>query len=488
MQTEIEGLSEVLQSKLWSWSGALPLFVFSACHSVAAVRPLQPSAASLAEVRAGCPQPSAANAPALPRSPVEPAERAHDAPVAATDADPVTRSDAQAAAARAREIARYRDEVSEQGQRAHGLYFNAPMARKLGVEGISRILRGGRLDAAVIDVKDDAGRVTFDTKIPELAQSRHVFFRDLPAFVRELRRAGVYTIARIVCFNDPIVPKLYPDRAVIDTRPGHTGAVWNLHKGRNTWLNPYDLRNHDLLIALATEAQSLGFDEIQLDYIRFPVDEGTKFATFPGEGEIPRRDALLGMLRRMDEALHIPIGVDVFGLTAFRHGDPNGLGQSLEDWAAHVEVFTPMLYVNGMKGWLERKAENRAGLLVEAGVRILRERVGPEPVIRPFLQAFEEGADYYTGAFVSEQIRGARDGGGDGFLFWHPGSNYGLVREGMAGVYGEVPFRIEERRAVRARDSRDPQAIAQGVDASGSELIHPADIPADSGGPASTRL
>src|SRR4051812_25291930 len=182
----------------------------------------------------------------------------------------------------------------------------------------------------------------------------------MPEFVRGLKDAGVYTIGRIVCFNDPVLPKLYPDRAVIDTRPGYVGQPWNLHKGRNTWLNPYDERNHDLLIALAREVQSLGFDEVQLDYIRFPVDEGAKFAIFPGEAEKPRREALLGMLRRMDEALRIPIGVDVFGLTAFRHGDPAGLGQSLEAWAAHVEVFSPMLYVNGMKGWLSRKDQQRA--------------------------------------------------------------------------------------------------------------------------------
>jgi hypothetical protein len=410
-------------------------------------------------------------------------------PTATSEAPPltaaisgITQADAQAAAQRADDIARYRDEVTLQGQRAHGAYFNAPVARRLGVEGIVRILKGSRLDAAVIDIKDDQGRISFDTQIPEFAQSRHVFIRDMPEFVRQLKQAGIYTIARVVCFNDPVLPKLYPDRAVIDTRPGHVGQVWNLHKGRNTWLNPYNEKNHDLLIALAREVQSLGFDEIQLDYVRFPVDEGAKFATFPGEGEKPRAEAILSMLRRMDEALRIPIGTDVFGLTAFKQGDPAGLGQSLEDWAAHVDVFSPMLYVNGMKGWLSRTDKERAGLLVAAGVRSLRERVGPEPVIRPFLQAFEEGADYYNGEFVAEQIRGARTGGGDGFLFWHPGSSYGMVRQGMAGACGEVPFRIDERRAARERGlNREQVASGPNLDAS-SDPLHPSPATAAQGG------
>ena len=38
---------------------------------------------------------------------------------------------------------------------------------------------------------------------------------------------------------------------------------------------------HDLIVELAKEVEDLGFDEIQLEYIRFPVDEGTRFATFP---------------------------------------------------------------------------------------------------------------------------------------------------------------------------------------------------------------
>jgi hypothetical protein len=466
----------VVQKKFVSSSSALLVVLSAACATVTThtQNESQPPLAAAAKLSTPAPARAPDSAPVTAPEAIASAESVPLTAAASDVALPqASLAEAQAAAQRADDIARYRDEVTLQGQRAHGAYFNAPMSRRLGVEGIVRILKGSRLDAAVIDVKDDQGRISFDTQIPELAQSRHVFIADMPEFVRQLKQAGIYTIARIVCFNDPILPKLYPDRAVIDTRPGHVGQVWNLHKGRNTWLNPYNEKNHDLLIALAREVQSAGFDEIQLDYVRFPVDEGTKFAMFPGEGEKPRRDALLSMLRRMDEALHIPIGTDVFGLTAFKHGDPAGLGQSLEDWAAHVDVFSPMLYVNGMKGWLSRTDKERAGLLVAAGVRTLRERVGPQPVIRPFLQAFEEGADYYNGEFIAEQIRGARSGGGDGFLFWHPGSNYGMVRQGMAGACGEVPFRIDERRAARER-GLDREQVASGPSLDASNAPSPA--------------
>jgi hypothetical protein len=346
---------------------------------------------------------------------------------------------------------RFVDVVSEQGQRAHGLYFTALMTRRLGAAGIIKSVRGAGLDAAVIDIKDQDGRVSYDTHVEALAPERQIVVRDMPGLLRQLKSAGIYAIARIVCFSDPVLPRVHPELAVMDSRPHRAGQIWNQRK-TNTWLDPYNPKNHDMVVEIATEAESLGFDEIQLDYIRFPVDEGTKFAMFPAQGQALRRDVLVGLLSRVDAALHIPLGVDVFGLTTIRRGDPAGLGQSLEDWAKYVEVFTPMLYVNGMKTWMRRGTEKRAGLLVEVSVRALRQRVGATPVIRPFLQAFENGADYYNGAFIAEQIHGARVGGGDGFLFWHPASSYGIVRTGMAsGGRQEVPFSISERRFARMR-------------------------------------
>lgn len=340
------------------------------------------------------------------------------------------------------------DPVSEAGQRARGLYFNAPMQARLGVAGIIRAVKAANMNAAVLDFKDGEGRVSWDTQIPSLQPQKRKYIEDRPAFVRELQAAGIYVIARLVCFSDPFLPRNEPDRAVMDNRPNKQGVVWASWGHRNTWLDPYNTKNHDLIIAEAKEVEAIGVDEIQFDYIRFPVDDATKFATFPAETPgLLRRDALLGMLKRIDEAIHIPIGADVFGLTTFRPGDPDGLGQSLDEWAQYLDVFSPMLYLNGMTSLVPKSGKDqRAKKLIYIGVHNLRERVGEGPVIRPFLQAFEHGADYYTPEFIAEQIQGAREAGGDGFLFWHPGSQYKMVQMGMVGpARGLSPFPIEAR-------------------------------------------
>lgn len=355
---------------------------------------------------------------------------------------------------------RYFDPVSVQGQQARGLYVPAIFARNAGTRGIIEAVRRARLDAAVIDLKDSAGRVTYDTKIPILQGSKVLLLRDAKKMIRDLKAAGIYTIARIVCFADPKLPARHPDRAIQHNRRRKLWVSWGTG---GTWLDPYSTANHDMIVELTREAEALGFDEIQLDYIRFPVDDGVQYASYPtlNGGPHPDRPAiLLNLLRRIDEAVKIPLGVDVFGLTAFRPGDNDGLGQDLERWAEHVEVFTPMLYLNSMPGW-EAKSPDRAYRLVAIGVRRLRNRVGDRPVIRPFLQAFEVGADEFTPKFIADQVRGARHGSADGFLFWHPGARYTMLNRGMNGAArGLYPFEVHRRAPYRLRP---PSAFGDGA-------------------------
>jgi hypothetical protein len=105
-----------------------------------------------------------------------------------------------------------------------------------------------------------------------------------------------------------------------------------------------------------------------------------------------------------------------------------------------------MLYLNSMRSWLKGQKEQRALRLVQSGVSRLRKRLGHGPVIRPFLQAYSRGADYYTQDFIAEQILASRQGGADGFLFWDPDSDYKLVRDAMAGAArGLSPFPNDTR-------------------------------------------
>ena len=353
----------------------------------------------------------------------------------------------------------YRDPMTKQGQTARGLYYTAQFLKRHGAEGVVRSVSRAQLDAAVIDVKDAAGRIGHQTGIEILEPQVEGYLGDARQFVAHLRENGIYTIARVACFADPQLPVRHPEHAIQDRRPRKRGQAWTSWGTGHAWLDPYDPHNHQLVIDLAKEVEALGFDEIQLDYIRFPVDDGTELAVYPHQTDQPRDELLLGLLGRIDAAISIPISVDVFGLTAFRDGDPPELGQHLEEWRVHVEVYSPMLYLNSMRNWM-RGDRDRVFVLVHNGIENMRRRLGDEPVIRPFLQGFRRGADYWNPHFITRQIQASKQGGADGFLFWSTSSNYEMVRHAMTGPARRLsPFGIATRERIRAE--RWGEAVAR---------------------------
>ena len=65
------------------------------------------------------------------------------------------------------------------------------------------------INSIVIDVKDYSGRVSFDTgdeKIKEIG-SEEIRIKDLTAFIEDLHKKSIYTIARITVFQDPFYSK-----------------------------------------------------------------------------------------------------------------------------------------------------------------------------------------------------------------------------------------------------------------------------------------
>jgi len=360
------------------------------------------------------------------------------------------------------------DVVTEHGRRAVGVYLPGVYFRRHSVEEVVELVERTRSNAVVIDIKDGAGRVTYDTQIEILEDQQVNYLGDARQVISDLKEAGIYTIARIVCFADPQLPGRHPDRAIMHYRRPEPWVSWGTG---GTWLDPYNRANHDMIVELTQEAASLGFDELQLDYIRFPVDDGTQYAIYPAEDDTERPALLIELLDRIDRAVRVPLGVDVFGLAAYREGDPSGLGQDLNAWAAHVDVISPMLYINSMRAW-EVGRPDRSRRLVETGVARLRERIGPDMVIRPFLQAFERGAGHegFNPRFIARQIVGARRGGADGFLMWHPGARYSMFRRGMQGpARGVAPFPLRaeylEHRAEQRSEDEEPEETEEHADA-----------------------
>ncbi|MDW8058708.1 MAG: putative glycoside hydrolase [Thermomicrobium sp.] len=310
------------------------------------------------------------------------------------------------------------------------IYINALVASKPdALEKRLELVDRTEVNAVVIDLKDSTGQVYYDTRVAlahEIGAVRPIL---QPAeLVRALEARGIYTIARIVVFEDPILAEARPEWAIKDRTTGRAWRTWN----GVAWVNAYRQEVWQYNVALAREAADFGFDEIQLDYIRFPTDGPLQKADYgvPHTAE-NRTAAIREFLRRVHEAL-LPtpayLGADIFGLTMWELSD-SGIGQNLETIVEQVDYVCPMLYPSHFwPGSLGFEIPNDHPYEVmrwslENGL----ERVPPEArrKFRPWLQDFSYGpGKAYGPEEVRAQIRAVYDAGLDSWMLWNADSVY----------------------------------------------------------------
>src|SRR5690606_28709928 len=89
-----------------------------------------------------------------------------------------------------------------------GLYLNAYAAgSRTRLPRLIAVADTTEINAFVVDVKDERGiRYRTDIELAaELAQDGEVMIRDIAGLADTLRAHNIYSIARIVVFNDPIL-------------------------------------------------------------------------------------------------------------------------------------------------------------------------------------------------------------------------------------------------------------------------------------------
>ena len=105
------------------------------------------------------------------------------------------------------------------------------------------------VNALVFDTKDESGYVLYETNVPEavaLGSVRPMY--DVEARLAAAKERGLYTITRVVSFEDQVWVKADPDAKLA---------------GR--WIDARNPENWEYPLGLAVEACELGFDEIQFD-------------------------------------------------------------------------------------------------------------------------------------------------------------------------------------------------------------------------------
>src|SRR3989344_9166280 len=240
--------------------------------------------------------------------------------------------------------------------------------QKSKIDYVIKLSKIKDINAVVIDIKDFSGYVAYDTKLSEVIQygAKKVKIKDIDSVIRRFHDERIYTIARIVVFQDPVLAKARQDLAIYSKRgEGILGflqyllaaiSLWFDTSGL-AWMDPAGKEVWDYNIKISKDALERGFDEINFDYVRFPSDGDLKDMSFPvWDGKSSRRQVMKEFFQTLREELpDIKLSVDVFGITTYASSDV-GIGQILEDTFEYFDYVSPMVYPSHYaKGFLSHE-------------------------------------------------------------------------------------------------------------------------------------
>lgn len=294
-------------------------------------------------------------------------------------------------------------------------------------DGALRLLERTELNALVIDVKGDQGRIPFESRVPLAAQigaQRSRTIPDISALMRSLHDRGIYTIARIVVFKDNVLAQARPDLAV--TRGG---SLWR-DREHLAWTDPFRHEVWEYNIDIAEEAAARGFDEIQFDYVRFPDASNLQFAkAATAANRIGAIGDFLAAARERLAPYNVFLAADIFGYVCWNLDD-TGIGQKLERLAPLLDVISPMLYPSsfqfGIPGY-HNPVAHPAEIVYLSLVQASRHTNLPAARFRPWLQAFKDYAfdrRAFNGDEIRLQIDAAEKFGSNGWMLWNAHNVY----------------------------------------------------------------
>ena len=228
-----------------------------------------------------------------------------------------------------------------------GIYVSAYVAgmEDLMDEIIAQIDRT-ELNAVVIDVKDDHGRVTFAMDSPS-AQAIGAcvnYIPDMKTLAAKLKEHDIYMIARIPAFRDPYLAEARPDWCCMLA----DGSVFR-DRNKLAWVNPYKKEVWNYLVEIGKMAGEAGFDEIQFDYIRFCTEKGMQNVVFSEEDTQgkSRQEIILEFVQYAYDQLAAEglfVSADVFGVVMSGGADAHAVGQDYGEMAASLDYICPMIY------------------------------------------------------------------------------------------------------------------------------------------------
>jgi hypothetical protein len=343
-----------------------------------------------------------------------------------------------------------------------GVYLRAFVAARKGFLPMLDAMAARGMNLAVIDVKDANGRITYPSKVPlatEIGANSAPQIKNLSRTIEFAHARGIRVAMRIVCFADDLLSRKRGDLAVqhVQKRPLYIG-----------WMDPSNETVQNYVVDLAKEAIEAGADEIQLDYVRYPVEHVENADFKLRERNLRRTHVIRDFVRKVHtvtQASNVPLSVDIFGIVAEGvKTDIENLGQDPGLLARECEALSPMVYPShyprGFHGYDEPGAHPE---LVRVGVSNLlslirkhkpskgEEESKERAVVRPWIQGMPWHAPTFGPQYIADQVGHADKAGATGWMVWNPGQDYTATWQG-------VPVSAKHRRTAAASQSSESKS------------------------------
>lgn len=213
------------------------------------------------------------------------------------------------------------------------------------------------LNTLVVALQGPEGQIWFENETnehffndtTEVNSKAYITKDELKTLFSDLKNQGFYIVARLQSFKNSYLAADNPALAI--THQDGTMAVFDT----SYWLSPYSRTVWNYNASIAKECASLGVNEVQFDFCRFPEgtasNESLSVLDMKNQYSESKTQAIQGFLyymRSVLEPLHVYTGADVFAGPVSENNDYN-IGQYYPAMAAAVNVVSPMAYLEQMQ-------------------------------------------------------------------------------------------------------------------------------------------
>jgi len=216
---------------------------------------------------------------------------------------------------------------------------------------------------------------------------RKVVSKDLVSIIK---KAGIFPVARVVVFEGGLKRKKASKKYIAK------------------------------ILLTMEKAAKAGFQEIQLDYIRYADARSLRKLSL--KHKYSTINAILAAANKKATELAVYLSADIFGRITLNYNDH--IGQKLENFSQYLDVIYPMLYPSHYNGDPYRMSHPYE--TVKEGVKKSVERC-KETRIVAYIQGFKwkvNKSGKSLQEYIRLQIKAVDDAGGHGWIIWNARNKY----------------------------------------------------------------